>query len=124
MGESDSSRNKLMLFGALVLGAGPIVAALIRVVQTGTDFRYLWVALASFVGATAVMSIGRANGSGSNALSKLSVVAFLVATLMAVLAARLLGARALPGIVLVAIVYAIFFTGSQVLFSLSRRRES
>src|SRR6476661_6406500 len=98
-----------MLLAAIVLAAGPFVAAGIRVVQTRNDFRYLWVALAALVGATAVMSIGRASGRLPAGMSRWSAVAFLVATVLAVLAARLLGARALVGVILVAIVYALFF---------------
>jgi hypothetical protein len=52
------------------------------------------------------------------------MVAFFVSTLLAVLAARLLGARAWFGIWAVAIVFALFFTASQVQYALSRPRES
>ena len=121
MGASSRSRN-LMLLAAIVLAAGPFVAAGIRVVQRRNDFRYLWVALAAFVGATAVMSIGRAGGQLPRLMSRLSAIAFLASTLLAVLMARLLGARALIGIIMVAIVYALFFTGSQMLYTLSRQR--
>jgi O-antigen/teichoic acid export membrane protein len=123
MAASYRSRNKLMLLAAIVLAVGPFAAAGIRVVQTRNDFRYLWVALAALVGATAVMSVARAGGQLQGRMSQLSAVAFLAATLFAVLVARLLGARAIIGIVLVAIVYAVFFTGSQVLYTLSRQRE-
>jgi hypothetical protein len=55
---------------------------------------------------------------------RLSAVAFLVSTLLAVLAARLLGASAAFGIWAVAIVFALFTTGGQALYSLSRPRQS
>ena len=121
MGASSRDRN-LVLLGAIVLVAGPFVAAGIRVVQTRHDFRYLWVALAAFVGATAVMSIGRASGRLPAAMSRLSAIAFVLAGLLSVLVARLVGARAMIPMIMVAIVYALFFTGSQVLYTLSRQR--
>jgi hypothetical protein len=82
------------------------------------------VALASFLGAFAVMLIGKARTQRKNVVLRLSAIAFLVSTLLAVLAARLLGASAAFGIWAVAIVYALFTTAGQVLYSLSRPRQS
>jgi hypothetical protein len=109
---------------AVALAIAPFVAALIRFTQTGTDVRYFWVALAAFLGALAVLLIGRAGNQRKNVVLRLAAIAFLVSTLLAVLAARLLGASAAVGIWLVAIVYALFTTAGQVLYSLSRPRQS
>jgi peptidoglycan/LPS O-acetylase OafA/YrhL len=109
---------------AVALAIAPFVAALIRFTQTGTDARYFWVALAAFLGALAVLLIGRAGTQRKNVVLRLAAIAFLVSTLLAVLAARLLGASAAVGIWLVAIVYALFTTAGQVLYSLSRPRQS
>jgi MFS-type transporter involved in bile tolerance (Atg22 family) len=109
---------------AVALALAPFGAALIRLTQTGTDVRYFWVALAAFLGALAVMLIGRAGTQRKDVVLRLAAVTFLVATLLAVLAARLLGARAAFGIWAVAIVFALFFTASQLLYALSRPRES
>lgn len=120
---SDRSRPiRVALAGALALA--PFVAALIRFTQTRTDVRYFWVALASFLGALIVMLIGRARTQTRKVVLRLSVVAFLVSTLLAVLAARLLGASAMFGIVAVAVVFALFTTAGQALYSLSRPRQS
>lgn len=109
---------------AIALALAPFGAALIRFTQTGTDVRYFWVALASFLGALAVMLIGKAGTQRKNVVLRLAAIAFLVSTLLAVLAARLAGASAAFGIWAVAIVYALFTTAGQMLYSLSRLRQS
>lgn len=114
----------LRLVIAVALALAPFVAALIRFTQTGTDVRYFWVALAAFLGALMVMLIGRAGTQRKNVVFRLAAIAFLVSTLLAVLAARLAGATSALGIWLVAIVYALFTTAGQVLYSLSRPRQS
>ena len=120
---SDRSRP-IRIALAVALALAPFVAALIRFTQTRTDVRYFWVALASFLGALIVMLIGRARTQTRKVVLRLSVVAFLVSTLLAVLAARLLGASAMFGIVAVAVVFALFTTAGQALYSLSRPRQS
>jgi hypothetical protein len=119
----DRSRPIHVVF-AVVLALAPFGAAMIRRIQTGTDMRYFWVALAGFLGALVVMWIGRARAQARGVVLRLSGIAFLVSTLLAVLAARMLGASAAFGIWAVAIVFALFFTASQVLYSLSRPRQS
>src|SRR5712671_1173547 len=109
---------------AVALALAPFGAALIRFTQTRTDVRYFWVALAAFLGALGVMLIGKARTQRKGVVLRLSGIAFLVATLLAVLAARLLGASAAFGIWAVAIVFALFSTAGQVLYSLSRPRQS
>jgi len=114
----------LRLVLAVALAVAPFVAALIRFSQTGTDVRYFWVALAAFLGAFTVLLIGKAGTQRKNVVLRLSVVAFAVSTLLAVLASRLAGANAAFGIWAVAIVYALFTTAGQTLYSLSRPRPS
>jgi peptidoglycan/LPS O-acetylase OafA/YrhL len=109
---------------AVALAIAPFVAALIRFTQTGKDVRYFWVALAAFLGALGVMLIGKAGSQRKAIVLRLSAIAFLVSTLLAVLAARLLGASAAFGIWAVAIVFALFSTAGQTLYSLSRPRQS
>jgi peptidoglycan/LPS O-acetylase OafA/YrhL len=123
-GTSSDRSRPIRVVLAIALAFAPFVAALIRFTQTGTDVRYFWVALAAFLGALAVMLIGRAGTQRKNVVLRLAAVAFLVSTLLAVLAARLAGASAVIGIWLVAIVYALFTTAGQVLYSLSRQRQS
>jgi len=121
---SENRSRPIRIVLAVALALAPFGAALIRFIQTGTDVRYFWVALAAFLGALVVMLIGKAGTQRKGVVLRLSGVAFLVSTLLGVFAARLLGARAAFGIVAVAIVFALFSTASQVLYSLSRPRQS
>ena len=120
---SEDRLRPIRVVLAAALALAPFVAALIRFTQTGTDVRYFWVALAAFLGALMVMLIGRAGTQRQGVVLRLSAIAFLVSTLLAVLAARLLGASAAFGIWAVAIVFALFSTAGQVLYSLSRPRQ-
>src|SRR6266853_775560 len=47
---------------SFLFAAAPFALALVRAVQTGHDMRLLWMALASFVGATVVMAVAKAGG--------------------------------------------------------------
>lgn len=49
---------------SIFLVAVPFAFALIRASRTGYDLRYLWVALASLLGATMVMAVGKAYSRG------------------------------------------------------------
>jgi hypothetical protein len=120
----QNRRRPIRVVLGVLLAIAPFVAALIRFTQTGTDVRYFWVALAAFLGALAVMLIGKAGTQTKKVVLRLAAMAFLVSTLLAVLAARLAGANAAFGIWAVAIVYGLFTTAGQVLYSLSRPRRS
>jgi glucose uptake protein GlcU len=123
-GTFENRRRPIRVILGALLALAPFVAALIRFTQTGTDVRYFWVALAALLGALAVMLIGRASTQRKNVVLRLSVIAFAVSTLLAVLASRLAGANAAFGIWAVAIVYALFTTAGQAVYSLSRPRQS
>jgi hypothetical protein len=123
-GEYGSRPRRIRVVLAISLAIAPFVAALIRYTKTGSDGRYFWVAVAAFLGALMVMLIGRAGTQRKDVVLRLSGVAFLVSTLLAVLAARLVGASAAFGIWAIAIVYALFTTAGQALYALSRPRQS
>jgi hypothetical protein len=94
------TRNRWIGAAALLFAAAPFGFGLIRAVSSGNDFRYLWVALTSFVGAAAVaVTIRR---SGSRAGVTLALGSFLMSTLLAALMAMLLGTRLALGLVVVA----------------------
>lgn len=126
MSEPGSMRisQPMLLTAAILLAAAPFGVAVIRVLRTGNDLRYFWVALAAFVGAGLAMSIGRARGDAGVTLFRLCVLTLAVSTIAAVSVARLLGARAVFGIWAVAIVFALFFTASQALYTVSRTSRS
>ena len=123
-GPLEDRSRPIRVVVAVALAIAPFVAALIRFTKTGNDARYFWVALAAFLGALIVLLIGRARTQRKDVVLRLSVVAFAVSTLLAVLASRLVGANAAFGIWAIAIVYALFTTAGQALYSLSRPRQS
>ena len=94
-GSSQARRiHALSMFFAAV----PFAFALIRYGQTGSDLRYLWVALASWLGATLVMVVGKAPGRILTVKVALSAGAFVMAMLFALLAVVLLGTTVELGI--------------------------
>jgi hypothetical protein len=118
----DGSMTKRRISLAALFAAAPFGAGLLRAFQTGHDLRLLWMALASFVGATAVFAVGKRKTANLSALLGWSAAAFLIATLLAAMAARLLGASAAPGIWAVASVFALCGVVSQILRTISRPR--
>src|SRR5258708_1916745 len=90
---------------SILFAAVPFAFALVRAIRTGHDFRYLWVALASLLGASAVMAIGKTDNRRPNSAAALSAGVFVFATLFAMLAAWLLGTRVGPGSLVVGSVF-------------------
>jgi hypothetical protein len=117
-----SPRERRIHALSVLFGAVPFAFALIRLGQTGYDVRYVWVALASLLGAAMVMVVGGAYRRGPTVRIALSVGAFLNATLFAVLAAVLLGTTVGPGILVVASAFGFCCAASCVLHVLARPR--
>lgn len=113
-----------LIASAVVLALAPFGVAILRVVRTGNDVRYFWVAFAAFTGAIAVTLIAGGRARARDIVFKQSIFGFLAGTFLAVRVARLLGARAVFGIWAVAIVFALFFTASTTLYDLSRRSKA
>ena len=105
---------------SVLFGAAPFVLAFVRAVQTGHDLRLLWMALASFVGATAVVAVAKAGSRKPSVVVARSAGTFVVATLLAGSAALLLGATAAPAIWAVASVFGLCCTVSRTLDTFSR----
>jgi hypothetical protein len=102
--------------------AVPFAFALIRAAQTGDDFRYLWVALASLPGALVTLAVGSAYTGRRIAVVALAAGVFVISTLLAVLMALLLGTTFGPGIIIVGSAFGFCFAASALLLVLSRRR--
>ena len=109
---------------AILCAAVPFAFGVIRAVQTGSDFRYLWMALASYIGAGAVMLFLRARDRNRNVLLGQSTVAFVVATLLAAITGYLLGARAAAGIWIVSAAFGFCCASSAALLARSRVRTA
>jgi O-antigen/teichoic acid export membrane protein len=107
---------------SILFAAIPFAFAIVRALQTRADLRYVWVALASFVGAAAVMTIGRARQRTPAHVLALSVVALLAATLLAGTVAFVVGARSALAMGLVAVGFGGCHATSLALHTLSRPR--
>lgn len=92
-----SSAQMMMLGAGIVIACVPIAFGVIRAVSTGTDFRYLWTAIAALAGSAAVIARGPA---ANHRDAPRVLLALCVGTLLAAATALLVGARS-PGAVLV-----------------------
>ena len=106
---------------SIMCAAVPFAFAAVRAIRTGYDVRYFWVALASSLGASAVMVVGKANSPRPNSAAALPAGVFVIATLFAVLAARLLGTRVGPGSLVVGSAFGCCYAASCALYVLSHR---
>lgn len=119
-----SSRQRRILTLSIAFAAIPFAFALIRAVRTGSDFRYFWLAIASLLAAVVVTTAGKRCSTTFEEAVPLSAIAFLVATLSAVLTASLLGGRVGPGSLLVASAFGFCFAVSSLLYARARTRRS
>jgi len=103
-----------------VLAALPFAFGLIRAVQTGTDVRYVWVAVAAMAGGMIVTAVARGFRRPLKPVS-LAAAVFVVSTALAVVAAMLQGTRLGPGLLVVAASFAACFAAASFLSALSRR---
>jgi len=97
--------NRTVISG--VLAAAPFAFGAMRYLQTGSDQRMLWMALAAHIGAGVVMLAG-----GRRAGLVLAALALAVATTFAALVAYRLGASAALGVWPVAFVLGFCVTAS------------
>ena len=119
------SLRELLFFGAgIMLTALPFAFGLLRAWQTGTDLRYLWVALSAFVGSSVVISIGKSRSKTSTVTVGVAVVALLVATIAAVLGAKFLANTQSAAAWIVAFFFGFCTTVGTVLYFVSRPRAS
>lgn len=107
---------------SFVFAAIPFAFAIVRARQTGSDLRYVWVAIGSFAGAAAVMRIGKARQRSPATVLALAVVALVVAAVLAGLVAFAVGASSLVSVGVVALGFGGCHAASLALYSLSRPR--
>jgi hypothetical protein len=101
------NKQILYLFSFLAT-AVPFAFGAIRAVQTrGADLRYLWMALASYIAAAAVVAIVHTRQAPA--------LGFGAAALVAMLTGYLLGARGAVGIAIVAMSFALCWVAGYVL---------
>ena len=119
-----SPREQILYFLSILFAIAPFVAGLFRATSTGTDLRLLWMALASALGATAVIAIMRARSAQAKSVFALSAAVLIVATIAAGCVGFLLGATAGPGVWMVAVVLGLFLAVSSALYTRSRPASS
>ena len=112
----------MLLLLSILFAAIPFGFAIVRALQTGSDFRYVWVALGSFVGAAAVMAIGKARQRTPAVVLALAVVALIVAALLAGTVAFLLGGSSGVAVGMVAVGFGGCHAAGLALYLLSRPR--
>jgi hypothetical protein len=115
------TRHRSFYFLAILFRVAPFAFGLIRATQAN-DYRMLWMAIASLAGAALVGFFARRQGRDSKELVAISVLILALATLLAGLTARLLGATAAAGIWPVAFVFGICWAISYWLAGISRGR--
>jgi hypothetical protein len=98
-----STRSRGLHVLSIVFAVLPFAFALIRAMGTGgQDLRYLWVALAALGGATAVVAAAALHRGRLNAVAALFAALFVSATLLALVAALLVGTIFGAGVLVVA----------------------
>jgi hypothetical protein len=89
-----SPKQTLLYAVSILLMAAPIVFGIVRAYTTASDYRYIWVAIASTLGVGLVMWIRKA----AQASSTTSILAFVIATLLAWTVAMVTGAKPVPAL--------------------------
>jgi steroid 5-alpha reductase family enzyme len=117
-----SFREKFIFLLSILVGAAPFAFGLIRAVQTGSDLRYLWVAIAAFLGATVVMVVGKVRSRAPNVVLALFAAAWVIAALFAGSTAFLLASTSSAAVWIVAFAFGFCCAASHALNALSRPR--
>jgi hypothetical protein len=107
---------------AILFAAAPFVFALLRAFHTGSDFRFLWMAFASFLGAAVVTAVGKSRSGKPKGIIALSTLVLVLATLLAGFAAFLVGATSVVGAGAVAFAFGFCWAAGYALYALSRPR--
>ena len=115
-----SPREQLIFLAAILLTAAPFAFALIRAFQTGSDLRYLWVAIAAFIGTNVVIAAGKARSRTTSGVFILTTAATVLGTIVAGLSARFMTNTASAAAWMVALFFAFCFAAGSALFAFSR----
>jgi hypothetical protein len=118
----QSPRARLLRSLSIALAALPLAFGLVRAVSTGNDLRYVWVALASLLGAAAIMAVARTSRGGPLVAVAMSAAVFVTSTCLAMLAALLLGTRMGAGMLVVASSCGLCCAASCLLYKLAGSR--
>ncbi|HUQ47326.1 MAG TPA: hypothetical protein VM053_03660 [Gemmatimonadaceae bacterium] len=117
-----SSRELSFLLAGISLLAAPFAFGLLRWLTTGTDWRYLSVAIVAFVGSSVVIGTARSQSKTSTVTVGIALIALIAATLAAVLGARFLTNTYSAASWMVALAFAFCTTVGTVLYFVSKPR--
>jgi hypothetical protein len=107
----------MIFFLSILFAAAPFVFGLVRRLETGYDSRLLGMALASLVGASGIMVIGK--GHGKRRILARSAATFVSAMLFTGMAGLLLGATSAAGVWGIGFVFGACWAASYALNALS-----
>lgn len=119
-----SRRYQLLLLVALLFAAAPVIFGFVRAINTGDDFRYLWLAAAAILGSAVVMVPGYVASGAAQVSPGRAAGAVAAGAACAAAAATLLGATPGPGVAIVAVAFGLCTGTSAVLLILARRRRA
>ncbi|MHB1095752.1 MAG: hypothetical protein ACYC3F_06230 [Gemmatimonadaceae bacterium] len=114
-------RRSLLRVTAVVFAGIPVVFGLIRAISTGHDLRYLWLAGAALVGSAAVMVVRPDTAEPVRVSVGRTLGAVAAGVVGAVAASLLQGAKAGPGVAIVAVGFGLCTGASAALAFCSRR---
>lgn len=110
-----TAMQRVILLATVLLAAAPLGLGLFRAWQTGTDYRMLWMAVASTIFVAGVLGAAVGRRRTRHATFVQAGVIFLVSTLVAGGMGFLLGATAGPGVWMVAAVLSVLLAAASVL---------
>ena len=119
-----AQRRQLLLLVAVLLAVVPVAFGSVRAIETGDDFRYLWLAAAAILGSLAVMVPAyRGPGPASVSVGR-AVSASATGAACAAATAFILGATAGPGVAIVAVGFGLCTGTGMVLGAVACRRQA
>jgi hypothetical protein len=119
---TTSERDPRIRLLSFLLAAVPFAFGLIRAAQTGHDFRYLWTAAASLVGATVATAAVPARARAPVARMARAAAAVAMSSIGAAMTAWLLGARSVPAVAVVSLAFGSCSSASRLLAGYRRNR--
>jgi hypothetical protein len=116
---TDRRRTRLVVTSVL-LAAIPVLFGLVRAISTGSDVRYLWLSGASLIGSAAVMVFRPDPATTARVSVGRALLAVVAGAAGAAAAALLQGAKAGPGVAIVALGFGLCTGAGAVLARLAR----
>jgi hypothetical protein len=119
--EKNSGRRRLTVAASTLFAMVPVAFGVIRAASTGTDLRYLWLAGAAILGSMGVMALMGAASAGGHLSLLRALAAAAAGAICAGVTAILMGAKAGPGIAIVAIAFGLCTGASAIFATLARQ---